>query len=167
MSRPPAIRSFVIVSSLFVTMLLASFSEAVGTRRFVLDTLETLQGGDLKGVSVASDGTVRAGWTLGAVPVPDASSVWSALVLADGSLLLGTASEGRISRVAGGKVSVAVETGEMGVAALALGWDGQVVAGTCPGGKIFRLLSTACITVNNSFRYSDNNVIAICKKHYG
>lgn len=113
-------------------------AHAVGTRQFVLDTLESLQGGDLTGTSVSSDGTVRAGWTLGATPVPDATSVWSSLLLPDGSVLLGTGSDGKIYRVAGGKVTVAVETGEMGVSAMALAWDGQVVAGTFPGGKLFR-----------------------------
>ena len=113
-------------------------ARAVGTRQFVLDSLETLEGGDVAGVSIASDGKVLAGWTLNATPVPDASSVWCSLVLPDGSVLIGTASDGKIYRVSKGKVSVAVETGEMGVSALALGWDGAVLAGTFPGGKLFR-----------------------------
>jgi len=113
-------------------------ARAVGTRDFVLDTLESLEGGDLTGTSVASDGTVRAGWTLGSTPVPDASSVWSSLALPDGSVLLGTGSDGKIYRVANGKVTVALETGEMGVSAMVLAWDGAVIAGTFPGGKLYR-----------------------------
>jgi hypothetical protein len=54
---------------------------AVGTRTFVLDTLEKMSGGDLKGVSVSSDGTVRAGLTLGSAPIPDATSVFAATTL--------------------------------------------------------------------------------------
>jgi hypothetical protein len=53
-------------------------------------------------------------------------------------VLIGTASDGKIYRVQKGKVSVAVETGDMGVSSLALGWDGAVLAGTFPGGKLFR-----------------------------
>ena len=73
---------------------------AVGTRTFELDSLEKLSGGDLKGVSVGSDGVVRAGWTLGDVPLPPDTGTTStcAVALADGSVLVGTGPSG------GGKV---------------------------------------------------------------
>ena len=54
---------------------------AVGTRIFELDSLEKLSGGDLTGVAVGSDGVVRAGWTLGDVPLSDTSASWAALTL--------------------------------------------------------------------------------------
>ena len=81
--------------SLVSLLLLADTqAAAVGTRRFVLDDTADLKGGDLKGVALDSDGHVRAGFSLGAVPATDATSVWSALPMPDGSLLLGTGNEG-------------------------------------------------------------------------
>ncbi len=126
-------------SAVVAASLLGSEVLAVGTRQFVLATLESFQGGDLAGVSVASDGTVRAGLTLAKLPIADASSVWDSVVLTDGSVLLGTGSGGRVYRVQGGKASIAATTGAMAVSSLALGEGGMVFAGTFPDGNIFKL----------------------------
>lgn len=130
-----------IAITLATTMLLAAHGDAgaVGTRRFVLDSLSTLEGGDLTGVAVTSNGEVRAGWTLAKTEITDASSVWAALVLGDGRVLLGTGTGGRVYQVNKGKVSIAAETGAMAVSALALGPGGDVFAGSFPEGKIFRI----------------------------
>ncbi|MBI4701661.1 MAG: hypothetical protein HY744_10975 [Deltaproteobacteria bacterium] len=131
-------RALVASLCLCAAVLASARAQAVGTRQFVLDSLESLEGGDLTGVSVSSDGRVQAGFTLGAVAVAEASAVWAALLLDDGAVLLGTGNEGKIYRVAGGKVSVAAETGAMAVSALARAWNGDVVAGTFPDGKLYR-----------------------------
>ena len=114
-------------------------ANAVGTRTFLLDTLDDLKGGDLTGVSVDSGGNVRAGLTLGSTPISDANSVWSAVTLPDGAVLLGTGNEGKIFKVSNGQVSLVATTGEMAVSALVLAWNGDVIAGTFPDGKLFRL----------------------------
>jgi hypothetical protein len=119
--------------------LAASPAHAVGTRTFQLDSLEDLKGGDLAGVSVDSSGSVRAGLNLGSTPLPDATSVWSSVALADGTVLLGTGNEGKVYSVSAGKVAVAAATGQMAVSALAVAWDGDVIAGTFPDGKLFRI----------------------------
>jgi hypothetical protein len=98
-------------SALVASALLGSEVFAVGTRNFVLDTLESFQGGDLTGVAVSSDGTVRAGLTLAKLPIADASNVWDAVLLGDGSALLGTGSGGRVYRVQNGKASIVATTG--------------------------------------------------------
>lgn len=139
-SAPP--RPGARVLGLFVGVALAlaaSPAHAVGTRTFQLDSLDDLKGGDLTGVSVDSNGNVRAGLNLGATPIPDATSVWSSVVLPDGSVLLGTGNEGKIYRVSGSQVTVAAETSQMAVSSLALAWDGDVIAGTFPEGKLYRL----------------------------
>ncbi len=114
-------------------------ASAVGTRTFQLDTLDDLTGGDMQGTSVDSLGQVRAGFLLGKTPLPHATSVWSSLVMRDGSVLLGTGSEGKVLRVANGQVSEFASTGEMAVTSLTLDAKGQVLAGTIPNGKIYKL----------------------------
>jgi hypothetical protein len=118
---------------------LASSAFAVGTRVFELDTLEKLSGGDLKGVAVSSDGRVRAGLTLGNVPLPDATAVYAALPQADGSVLVGTSFNGKVIRVAGDQATVWADTKETAVTSLVQGANGIVYAATIPDGKIFKL----------------------------
>ncbi len=120
------------------TSLLAGGVAAVGTRSFSLSSIDDFKGGDLTGVSVDSSGSVRAGLNLGAVPVPDASSVWSSAVVGD-AVLLGTGSEGKIFRVAGGKYNLAATTGQMAVSSMVVGFNGDVYAGTFPDGKVFKV----------------------------
>jgi hypothetical protein len=117
----------------------AKQAAAVGTRTFQLDTIDELKGGDLTGVSVDSNGNVRAGLTLGSLPVADASSVWSSVVLPDGAVLLGTGSEGKIFKVTGGQATLVATTGAMAVSSLVVAWNGDVIAGTFPEGKLFKL----------------------------
>ena len=114
-------------------------AHAVGTRSFTLDTLDELKGGDLTGVAVDSNGNVRAGLTLGSTPVADATSVWSAVALPDGSVLLGTGNDGKIARVTNGQSAFVGTTGELAVSALALAWNGEAIAGTFPAGKLFKV----------------------------
>lgn len=119
--------------------LLASPVLAVGTRTFVLDSMSDLKGGDLTGVSVDSNGNVSAGLNLGATPLPDVASVWSSVVLNDGAVLLGTGNDGKVIRVSGTQTAVAATTGQMAVSALSIAWNGDVIAGTFPEGKLFRI----------------------------
>jgi len=116
---------------------------AVGTRTFQLDSFSDFKGGDLTGVSVDSGGHVRAGLNLGAVPIPDASSVWSAVVLADGATLLGTANYGKVYRFNGGRTELAATTGQMAVSSMAIAWNGDVILGTFPEGKLYKIAANA------------------------
>jgi hypothetical protein len=115
-------------------------ADAVGTRTFTLDTLEKLSGGDLKGVAVASDGTVHAGLTLSSTPVTDATSVFSLLVLKDGSVLIGTSPNGKVFKVQGENVSLFADTGALAVTALVEAANGSIYAATMPDGKIYKIL---------------------------
>ncbi len=120
-------------------LLLSGRAEAVGTRTFELDSLEKLSGGDLKGVAVSSDGVVRAGWTLGNVPLTDATAAYCALPMPDGGVLVGTSPGGKVFRVAGEQATVFAETGALWVTSLVLGPGNSVYASTMPEGKIFKL----------------------------
>jgi hypothetical protein len=123
-----------LVCSLFVT----AHAAGVGTRRFILQNGEDFKGGDLKGVAVDSSGEVRPGMNLGAIPIAQASSVWSVLDRRDGSLLVGTGNEGKLLEVRGAKVSVLAETKALVVTSLAEAWGGAVVLGTLPDGKVMK-----------------------------
>jgi len=116
-------------------------ARAVGTRTFELDTLDKLSGGDLKGVSVGSDGIVRAGWTLGDVHLPESSGAAAtcAVELADGSILVGV-SGGKIIQVAGDHATVYADTKENAVTALAIDRSGAVYAGTTSN-KVYKVSS--------------------------
>jgi hypothetical protein len=127
-----------IVAIGLATVLATANSDAVGTRRFELYERADFEGGDLKGVAVDSAGKVRAGLNLGAVPVTDGNSIWTALRLGDGSLLLGTGNEGKLLRAEGTKVSVAAETKALVVTSLVRGWGGAVIIGTMPDGKVMK-----------------------------
>jgi hypothetical protein len=124
------------LTSLF--LLVAAQAAAVGTRRFVLDETSELKGGDLKGVALDSQGHVRAGFGLGAVPATPATTVWSALPQADGSLLLGTGNEGKLLKLQNGNVSVLAETKALAITSLTQAFGGAVVAGTLPDGKVMK-----------------------------
>ena len=112
---------------------------AVGTRTFDLDALDELTGGDLTQVAIDSHGQIRAGWNLGKVAVIEGQTSWSSVELADGTVLIGTGNEGKIVRISNGQASIAATTGEMAVSSLAVAWNGDVIAGTFPKGKLFKL----------------------------
>jgi hypothetical protein len=133
---------FAVAAALAGAALAAGDARAVGTRSFELDSLEKLSGGDLKGASVGSDGVVRAGWTLGSVPLPDGAgdTIKCAAALADGSVLVGTAGTlgGKVVRFAGDQATILADTKESSVNALAVDRAGSVFAGTT-GSKIYKV----------------------------
>ncbi|MCC6664870.1 MAG: fibronectin type III domain-containing protein [Polyangiaceae bacterium] len=123
----------------FGALLGASDAQAVGTRTFQLDKGEDFKGGDLKGVAVDASGKVRAGLSLGASAVNEASAIWAALPEKDGAVLLGTGNEGKLLRLKDGKVSVVAETKALVITSLVEAWGGTVVMGTMPDGKVMKL----------------------------
>src|SRR5580704_13662484 len=135
---------FVLAASAAAMAVAAGDAWAVGTRTFELDSLDKLSGGDVKGVSVGSDGVVRAGWTLGDVPLPgDAGTTATcAVALADGSVLVGTgpATGGKIVRIAGDQATVLADTKESAVNALAVDRAGVIYAGTTSG-RVYKVVA--------------------------
>jgi hypothetical protein len=113
-------------------------ASAVGTRRFEFDDPDDFLGGDLRGVSIDSQGSVRAGWNLGSMSLTGANSVWCSIVLADGTVLLGTGNTGKVLKVSGGQVSEYADTKQIAVTSIVQGAAG-VFAATMPNGKIFKL----------------------------
>src|ERR1700677_5134297 len=138
-------------------------ARAVGTRTFELDSLDKLSGGDLAGVSVGSDGVVRAGMTLGAVALPTdtGNTVACAVALADGSILVGTgpAHGGKVVRIAGGVATEYADTKESAVDGLAVDRAGNVYAATEDAGSVVRVEPGGKTSVY--YRTDDPFVIAV------
>ena len=111
---------------------------AVGTRYFTLASGDDYKGGDLSGVAIDSSGKLRAGFTLGSLDLEQTSTVWAALSMPDGSVLVGTGNEGKLLEVRGAAVKVLVETKALVVTSLARAWGGTVALGTLPDGKVFK-----------------------------
>lgn len=132
-------RATVAVALVFASLGSSTDARAVGTRTFVLDTLDKLSGGDLKGVAVSSDGAVRAGFTLGNTPIPEASASFAALPMADGTTLIGTSPNGKVYRLAGDAITLFADTGALAVTSIVQAKNGIIYAATMPDGKIFKL----------------------------
>jgi hypothetical protein len=135
-------RGLVLVLASLGVVLPSREARAVGTRTFELDSLEKLSGGDLKGASVGSDGVVRAGWTLGDVPLPENSGTTAtcAVALPDGSVLVGTGPSegGKVIRIANDRAAVFADTKENAVSALVVDKSGTAYAATTSN-KIYRV----------------------------
>jgi hypothetical protein len=125
-----------------LTVSLCADAEGVGTRTFELDSLESFSGGALQGAAVGSDGVVRAGWTLGNVPLPvgGGATVMCAVALADGSVLVGTgpSSGGKVIRVASDQATLLADTKESAVSALVADGHGNVYAATTSN-RVYRI----------------------------
>ena len=119
-----------------VVFFYAVAATAVGTRRFVLDSGDDFEGGDLSAVAVDESGVVRAGFDLGQIPVDVATVIWCALDRGDQSVLLGTGNEGKILELRDGRIRVVAETGAMVVTSMVDTWGGEIVVGALPGGKL-------------------------------
>ncbi|MBX3261160.1 MAG: hypothetical protein KIS78_19320 [Labilithrix sp.] len=132
-------RSTLVAGLALAPLSFAGDAGAVGTRTFVLDSLEKMTGGDLKGVSVSSDGTVRAGFTLGSAPVPDATTVFAATPLSDGSTLIGTSPSGKVYKATGDAITLFADTGALAVTSIVQAKNGTIYAATIPDGKVFKL----------------------------
>lgn len=124
---------------------------AVGTRTFDLDTQEKLSGGEQKGTAITSQGDVEPGWSTAKTTLSKGTTVWSALLRPDGSVLLGVGNEGRVLKIdAAGKETVVAETGTLAVTSLSEGPGGKIYAGTLPEGEIFIVDPNAAVGINPS-----------------
>jgi hypothetical protein len=119
---------------------IASFavdSEAVGTRRVALRSGSDFSSGELEGVAIDSVGRVRAGFNLGAIPAPDATTVWSVLRRSNGSVLIATGNEGKLLELSGGAVKEVAKADALALTSVVAAWGGTVIVGGLPGAKLF------------------------------
>jgi len=110
----------------------------VVTATWQVETYQQFDAGDATSAFITSLGEVRPGWDTNRVAL-EGDGVWSALRLADGSVLVGNDDGGTILKVtdAGAKKLGAID-GAIAVVALAQG-DGGVYAGAMPSNKLWKL----------------------------
>lgn len=115
---------------------LVSNADAVGTRRVAIRTADSFAEGKLEGVAVDSSGVLRPGYDLGAVAIKDATTVWSALELNDGKVLLATGNEGKLIEYSKGGAKVVAESKALVLTSLCRGFKDRIFVAALPGGKI-------------------------------
>jgi hypothetical protein len=119
--------------------LFALRADAVVTAQWTVETYQQFDAGDASSAFITSSGEVRPGWDTKRVGL-EGDAVWSALHLADGSVLLGSDEDGAIYKVSGDKAAKwATLPGAIAVVSLTQTSDGSIWAGAMPGNKIFRL----------------------------
>lgn len=112
---------------------------AVVTATWSTETYQQFDAGDATSAFITSAGEVRPGWETRRTAL-EGDAVWSALHLADGTMLLGSDQDGAIYKVSGDKSQKLVTVpGAIAVVSLAQASDGSVWAGAMPGNRIWRI----------------------------
>jgi len=106
----------------------------------VFDSYDDLAAGKCRSTSLTDDGVLAAGPAVGKLADLGADEAWSVLPQADGSILVGTAPEGKLFRVSSdGTVKQLAKFDESHLYAMALGPHGEIYVGTSPDGKIYQV----------------------------
>jgi hypothetical protein len=120
-------------------VLLAIRAEAVVTATWTVETYQQFDAGDATSAFITSNGELRPGWDTKRVKL-EGDAVWSALRLADGSVLIGSDANGAIYKVTGETSKQLVKLdGAIAVVSLAQTSDGAVWAGAMPGNKLWKI----------------------------
>src|ERR1041385_6576483 len=122
--------------------LLAMRADAVVTSTWTVETYQQFDAGDATSAFITSTGELRPGWDTKRVKL-EGDAVWSALHLADGSVLLGSDENGQIYKAQGDSAKpFAKIDGAIAVVSLAQTSDGTSWAGAMPGNKIYKIDSS-------------------------
>lgn len=114
-------------------------ANAVVTATWSVETYQQFDAGDASSAFITSSGEVRPGWDTKRIAL-EGDAVWSALHLADGSVLLGSDVGGAIFRASGDAAKKVVTVpGAIAIVALTQTADGSVWAGSMPGNKLWKI----------------------------
>lgn len=119
--------------------MLALPANAVITSQWNVETYQQFDAGDASSAFITSAGEVRPGWDTKRTAL-EGDAVWSALRLADGSVLVGSDAGGAIYRWSGdaAKKLVAIP-GAIAIVSLVQTSDGTVWAGAMPGNALWKI----------------------------
>lgn len=119
--------------------LLAVPAGAVVTATWGVESYPQWDAGDATSAFITSAGELRPGWDTKRTAL-EGDAVWSALRLADGSVLLGSDAGGAIFRLTGdASTKLVALPGAIAVVALTQTSDGAVWAGAMPGNKLWKI----------------------------
>lgn len=114
-------------------------SEAVQTRTIVLDSASEFSTGTMDRTAITSDGSIVLGQDITRVALdPAAGGVWSLYEGTD-ALYAGTASDGRVYRIANGRAEHWANTGGIAVTAMVSGEGNNLYAALVGSGNIVKL----------------------------
>ena len=114
-------------------------ADAVVTATWSVETYQQFDAGEAASAFITSSGEVRPGWDTKRTAL-EGDAVWSALHLADGSVLLGSDVGGSIFRAQGDAAKKLVTVpGAIAIVALTQTADGVVWAGSMPGNKLWKI----------------------------
>lgn len=114
-------------------------ANAVVTATWSVETYQQFDAGDASSAFITSSGEVRPGWDTKRTAL-EGDAVWSALHLADGSVLLGSDVGGSLFKVSGDAAKKLVTVpGAIAIVALTQTADGSVWAGSMPGNKLWKI----------------------------
>jgi hypothetical protein len=124
------------IAALIALELVAAQAYAVGTRRIAIRSADDFAAGELQGIAVDSTGMLRPGYDLAEVPVKDVTTIWSALDLGGGKLLLGTGNDGKLLEFSNGATRVVADADALVLSSVVRGFGGRIFVAALPGGKI-------------------------------
>jgi len=109
---------------------------AVTTRYEELNSLKDWLEGDTRWVEISAMGELSPGPLLKEHRTGE-QQVWDVLAHSSGKYFIATGIHGKVLVLEKGKVSTALETGQVIASSLAEGQDGNVYVGTAPGGQVY------------------------------
>ena len=128
------------VRSAVLALLLPVSAHAVKPQRVVWEGYSDLAAGKCRSTSLTEDGVISAAPVSRQLADLHAEEAWSVLALPDGSVVVGTAPEGKLLHVApDGSVKTLARFPESHIYALAAGLHGKIFAATSPNGKIYEI----------------------------
>jgi hypothetical protein len=114
-------------------------ASAVVTSTWTVETYQQFDAGDATNAFITSTGELRPGWEPKRTPL-EGDAVWSALRLANGTVLLGSDANGQIYSFSGdAKTPIVSIPNVVAVVSMTQTADGTVWAGTMPGSKLWKI----------------------------
>lgn len=123
-------------------------AHATKPQHAVIDGYDDFAAGKCRSTSLTDDGILAAGPAIGKLADLGVEEAWSVLGQSDGSILVGTAPDGKLLRVSpDGTVKQFAKFDESHLYAMALGPNGEIYVGTSPDGKIYQVNSAGVAQV--------------------